>query len=180
MYFTPFFFEPKIQINPKTSKYSYTIFPSVILLSSTSADERVDSQICGTKLRYLENGQQEKNVDFQNLGWIEMERKLNFPSRATHDQEEINESLFLPSSGYTKSFFLKCNDPNKEYNGFFAALLMFASEGDNTGDAIQLVSYLNNWKKLLPPNDRVPVQPKLQFPVSWQALFGNAPPKIIF
>ena len=151
----------------------------MILLASTSADERVDSQISGTKLRYLENSQQ-RNVDFQNLGWIEMERKLNFPSRATNDQEKSNESLFLPSSGYTKSFFLKCVDPEKEYKGFFAALLMFASEGDNTGDAIQLVTYLNNWKNLLPPNNRVPEQPKLQFPVSWQALFGNAAPKIIF
>ena len=87
----------------------------VILLASTSADERVDSQISGTKLRYLDNGLTEKNSDFKKLGWIEMERKINFPSRATNDQEKNNESLFLPSSGYTKSFFLKCIDPEKEY-----------------------------------------------------------------
>ena len=152
----------------------------MILLSSTSADERVDSQISGTKLRYLDNGHTEKNSDFKKLGWIEMERKINFPSRATNDQEKTNESLFLPSSGYTKSFFLKCIDQEKEYKGFFTTLLMFASEGDNTGDAIQLVSYLNIWKNMLPPHPRAPDQPQLQFPVSWQALFGNGPPKIIF
>ena len=61
----------------------------------------------------------------------------------------------------------------------FVALLMFASEGDNSGDAIQLVSYLEQWLKVLPV-DKSLGTPRLQFPVSWQALFGNAPPAAIF
>merc|ERR1712059_107673 len=119
----------------------------VILLSSSSADERVDSQIRGSPLRYLENGKNGIGTELQNLNWIEMERKNNFPGRLSNGQEEgENDSLFLPGSGFTKSFFLKCTKPEENHGNIkFVALLMFASEGDNSGDAIQLVSYLNNW-----------------------------------
>merc|ERR1711981_464234 len=118
----------------------------VVLLASTSADERVDSQIMGSKLRYLTN----------------------------------EDSLFLPGSGYTKRFYMKCMENQNGQSLKFVALLMFASEGDNTGDAIQLVLHLQSWLKLLPTHGDGLQAPKLQFPVSWQTLFGNAPPKIIF
>lgn len=154
----------------------------VILLSSSSADERVDSQIRSSPLRYLENGKNGIRTELQNLNWIEMERKHNFPGRPTNRKEVgTSDSLFLPCSGYTKSLFLKCTNPEENYGNIeFVALLMFASEGDNSGDAIQLVSYLNNWIKLLPVGDEKTQEFRLQFPVSWNALFGNPPPKIIF
>ena len=154
----------------------------MILLSSSSADERVDSQITGSKLRYLENGHSEVKSELQQLNWIEMERKTTFPGKlSTERLEETQDSLFLPGSGYTKSFYLKCLEPNERYNKIkFIALLMFASEGDNSGDAIQLVSYLQHWLKILPVNDKSSKVPRLQFPVSWQALFGNAPPKMMY
>ena len=111
-----------------------------------------------------------------------MERKNNFPGRRSNGEEEgANDSLFLPGSGFTKSLFLKCTKPEELCGNIeFVSLLMFASEGDNSGDAIQLVSYLNNWIKMLPVGDEKGKDFRLQFPVSWNALFGNPPPKIIF
>ena len=94
--------------------------------------------------------------------------------------DSIENRLFLPGSGYTKSLHLKCLNSKANYAHIsFVALLMFASEGDNSGDAIQLVSYLDDWLKVLPV-DKGLKTPRLQFPVSWQALFGNAPPAAIF
>ena len=152
----------------------------VVLLASTSADERVDSQIMGSKLRYLVNEEGGRN-ELQNLKWVEMERKHTFPASLSNEKEEtLDDSLFLPGSGYTKRFYMKCMENQNGQSLKFVALLMFASEGDNTGDAIQLVSYLQSWLKLLPAHGDELQAPKLQFPVSWQTLFGNAPPKIIF
>ena len=144
----------------------------------------MDSQITGSKLRFLENGVEDGLQDtFKNLNWTEMEPKCNFPAKLVNEQkidDSIENRLFLPGSGYTKSLHLKCLDTKvKSANISFVALLMFASEGDNSGDAIQLVSYLEQWLKVLPV-DKSLGTPRLQFPVSWQALFGNAPPAAIF
>ena len=134
----------------------------------------------GSKLRYLVNEEDGRN-ELQNLKWVEMERKHTFPASLSNEKEEtLDDSLFLPGSGYTKRFYMKCMENQNGQSLKFVALLMFASEGDNTGDAIQLVSYLQSWLKLLPTHGDGLQAPKLQFPVSWQTLFGNAPPKIIF
>ena len=159
----------------------------VILLTSSSAEERIDSQLIGSPFRYLVNGVNGIANELQSLKWMEMELKHNFPAQQAkgHEQSD-NDSLYIPGSGYTKSFYLKCKKPKGNYSNItFAALLMFASEGDNSGDAIQLVSYLNDWMKLLPSTNEKGqdfnfFKTGLQFPVSWNSLFGNAPPKIIF
>ena len=154
----------------------------MILLSSSSADERVDSQITGSPLRYLENGKNGINAELQSLNWTEMERRQTFPARKGDGQNAgKDDSLFIPGSGYTKKFFLKCTRPEDTLGEIsFVALLMFASEGDNSADAIRLASYLNQWLKFLPVTEKNASNCGLKFPISWNALFGNPAPKVIF
>ena len=141
----------------------------------------------GSKLRFLENGtEQGLKRTFQELNWTEMEAKNTFPAKLVNEKESDDSfanTLFIPESGYTKILQQKCLDTEASYKHIgFAALLMFVSEGDNTGDAIQLVSHLHDWLKILPVNVENKGLPplRIKFPVSWKALFGNAPPTAIF
>ena len=112
-----------------------------------------------------------------------MERKENFPSASSCEGNGVglNDALFIPKSGFTKSFYLKCLDGEEQIVSF-VALLMFASEGDNSNDAIRLASHVNDWLNLIPINTSSVQGQKytFTFPVSWNALFGNAAPKVIF
>ena len=51
-------------------------------------------------------------------------------------------------------------------------------EGDNTGEATDLALYLNRWKKLFPV--AAGKNPPLDYPVSWEHLFGNPVPASIY
>ena len=55
-------------------------------------------------------------------------------------------------------------------------LLTFASEGDNSGDALRMVAVMDRWLDIVPKrSDR----PDIKFPISWEQMFGNpAPPRI--
>ena len=154
----------------------------MILLSSSSADERVDSQIIGSPVRYLENGKDGTKTELQCLNWTELERKQTFPGKQGDGQNVgSDDCLFIPGSGYTKKFFLKCSKPeNTSGDLSFVVVLMFASEGDNSGDAIRMVSYLNQWLKMLPVTEENSLNCGLKLPDSWNSLFGNPAPKVIF
>lgn len=56
-------------------------------------------------------------------------------------------------------------------------LLTFASEGDNTGDAIRMVAFVDQWLKVVP---KVNGRPALKVPISWDNMFGNQAPNQIY
>ena len=62
-------------------------------------------------------------------------------------------------------------------------LLTFASEGDNTVDAIRMVAFVDEWLKIVPKDGAAAGgagRPALKFPISWNHMFGNQPPTQIY
>ena len=57
-------------------------------------------------------------------------------------------------------------------------LFTFTSEGDNTNDAVRMVTFFNEWKKVIAPQKDGRVG--LKFPSSWALMFGNSAPGQIF
>ena len=163
----------------------------IVVLASFAADERIDSQIVGIPIRFLAN-RPEVREELKALKWEELERKNTFPSLAPRSNESA-DSLFIPGGGLAKSFY------NKRYVNFkgkisinfsnwlplcslkskvtLVELLTFASEGDNTGDAVRMVAFLDEWMKVVP---KVNDKPSLKFPISWNHMFGNSAPNQIY
>ncbi|KAL1394802.1 hypothetical protein pipiens_002978 [Culex pipiens pipiens] len=59
-------------------------------------------------------------------------------------------------------------------------LFNYVSEGDNTPDAVQLVSLLDQLKQPLLPREEDGIKIKLAIPSSWKHLFGNAAPVNVY
>jgi len=152
----------------------------LIVLASLSADERTDSQISGDGVgagggvvRFLTNAQ-EKREELLALQWQELERKSNFPSLPANADVRQADSLYIPGGGLAKTIHNKCLNAEKLT---LVELLTFASEGDNTGDAIRMVAFVDQWLKVI-PKAAATGRPTLKFPVSWQNMFGNPAPQI--
>ncbi|XP_062915691.1 proteasome assembly chaperone 2 [Mobula hypostoma] len=150
-------------------------FSRVILLSSSYAHHRVDQQLIGTPLRYLATPALQSIVGdkFQTLKWKEMEKVPAFPRIS-----EVEMELCIPGGGITKSLYAdSCTEGVP-----LAVLLIFCSEGDNIPDALNLLSFLNEWVQLIEKtSDRQSMtQPQWKFPSSWQLLFGSGIPPALF
>jgi len=146
----------------------------LIVLASFAADERTDSQIVGIPIRYLSNVLAKKE-ELKVLKCQELEQKNTFPSLppATPNAPGEVDSLYIPGGGFAKTLY------NKSLNSKLAVveLLTFASEGDNTGDAIRMVAFVDEWLKVVP---KINGRPAVKFPISWGNLFGNAAPGAIY
>jgi len=146
----------------------------VVVLSSLAADERVDCQMAAA-FRFLTNHkcQAIKEALLQTgMDLKELERKNTFPSTIPGQTEVAGDGLFLPGGGLTKSIHMK----SLELDIPVVCLLTFASEGDNSGDALRMVAVMDKWLDIVPKrSDR----PDIKFPISWEHMFGNpAPPRI--
>jgi len=149
----------------------------VVVLSSFAADERVDSQIASgqDQIRFMANAQAESIVKDKlenGLGWRELEKKRTFPSMAPG--ESASEGPYIPGGGLTKAIHLKSLDMKTP----LVCLLTFASEGDNSGDALRMVAFLDQWLQVIPK--RPDSRPALKFPISWNHMFGNPAPNRIY
>jgi proteasome assembly chaperone 2 len=84
-----------------------------------------------------------------------------------------SESQVIHGGGYAAKLLKTCNEQD------IAALILYKyiSEGDNRPDAADLVEQVNLFLQILPFEDG---KIKLSVPVSWNMLFGNAPPNEIY
>lgn len=78
---------------------------------------------------------------------------------------------------YAAKLLAACTE--KEVGAF--VLFTYVSEGDNTADAVQLVSLVDQLKQpQLLPREEDGMKIKLAIPISWKHLFGNAAPADVY
>lgn len=164
----------------------------IVLLSSLSAAERVDSQMGGSgdlyQRRFLAN-RPELVLELERCGLKELEKKSRrFPTETPQGRPEVHgEDVFIPSGGFTKRLFTTMSSSSSpSYTSSnpslpLVCLMAFASEGNNTLDAANLVMDFDRWQRVLPDvgSEQGPKQPLLRFPDSWRHLFGKAPPPTV-
>lgn len=149
-------------------------FKQVILVSSISATERVDSQIEGSPLRYHVTPAVKNLLPvFDGLSWKSLEKRPKFPYLNTEELSDENKAFFFPGGGFTKKLYEACCRDDIP----LTVLLTFCSEGDNISDAVNLFLYLNAWLKMVPKEkveDWILGKPSdFNFPASWRLLFGS-------
>jgi len=109
------------------------------------------------------------------LDWEHLEKRL-FPAPAVIEGSESVDGgvLHLPGSGITLRLYEKC-----EARGIpFLALVMFASEGDNTPEALTMFEAAN---KLFTFTSKFEVEgnatpPPISIPLTWSHFHGRAHP----
>ncbi|KAL9976490.1 hypothetical protein ACROYT_G013799 [Oculina patagonica] len=148
-------------------------FKQVVLVSSISATERVDSQIEGSPLRYLVTPAATNLLPlFDELSWKTLEKRPKFP-HVTEESPDENKDFFLPGGGFTKKLYEACCKDDIP----LAVLLTFCSEGDNISDAVNLFLYLNDWLKMVPRKEVEETvlgkKSSFVFPASWHLMFGS-------
>ncbi|XP_001647946.2 proteasome assembly chaperone 2 [Aedes aegypti] len=130
----------------------------VIILSSSFAHE--NHQVGARPYKYMAN-----------------ERFLSGHSEALEAlQWNPLEGNVIHGGGFAAKLLASCTE--KELIAF--VLFMYVSEGDNTADAVQLVSLLDQLKKPLLPREEDGLKLKLAMPSSWKHLFGNAAPVNVY
>ncbi|XP_071958377.1 proteasome assembly chaperone 2-like [Antedon mediterranea] len=150
-------------------------FSRVILLTSSFAYERIDSQITGSPLRYLTTPMLEKHPNSPTkcgLGhWKQLERRdfVWSPEPEGTSIPEAAKGVYIPGGGIAKRFFEDCCREDIA----LAILLNFCSEGDNIPHALQLANYLNEWLKVTEKSKQASGC-SFKIPSSWTLLFGNA------
>ncbi|CAH1268845.1 PSMG2 [Branchiostoma lanceolatum] len=122
-------------------------FSRVVLLTSSHAYERIDTQMTGTQLRYLLSPELEKEVGrvAGELKWTQLERRKLYPG-VEHREGEEHMGVFIPGGGITRKFYQECCEADFP----LAVLLTFCAEGDNIPDAFSLANYVNQWLQLVP------------------------------
>ncbi|XP_029637808.1 proteasome assembly chaperone 2 [Octopus sinensis] len=162
------------------------MFGQVIILTSSSAHERLDVQLHGSQFRFLLSPGQESTVgDFlQNkLKWKPLEKRPCFPAPSAIESESNRDqnmvSLYIPGGGIAKTLFTDCCDAEIPVS----VLLLFCAEGDNAWHAKYLATILNQWMNLVP----MPMSPNLlmpsdiwKIPPSWRLTFGNTFDQTLF
>ncbi|CAJ0922241.1 unnamed protein product [Ranitomeya imitator] len=120
-------------------------FSRVVLLSSSHAYQRDDSQLLGSPFRYLVTPTLQTLVadTMKALEWKEMEKLSLYPG--INDEEK---KISIPGGGFTKRLFEDWNI-NAVEGIHMAAVLKFCSEGDNVPDAFALLDHVNRWLNLL-------------------------------
>jgi len=164
-------------------------FGKVVLLSSSNANSRIDSQLEGSKLRYLCTPAVDEATLNQlrgKLNWKLLERRVALPTPSSVQlQTELKGAeptqVFIPGGGITKKVFLECAKEQIP----LVVLMLFVSEGDGVTDALAMAAYLNEWlqvvqiAKLRDGNDSVRWK-AWKVPPSWKLLFGNSAPVTIY
>jgi len=115
-------------------------FKQVICFSSTFAADRNDQQLTGVPFRFIATEKCDQSLvdELKRLEWEKLEKR-QFPAPAVIDNnqcEDLDQQgvLYLPGGGITMKMFEECQE-----NGIpFLSLIMFASEGDNTPEALTM------------------------------------------
>jgi len=153
-------------------------FSEVVVLTSSYAHERLDSQLIGSQLRYLMSPVLLKNHVTNitdNLKWKELELRPPIVGSGGVGDGDASE-IFMPGAGIAKMIYLKCIEEGVPV----AVLLTFCSEGDNAGDALQLLCYLNSWKMWIDSQKSDSKASSWKLPSSWKLMYGNRFDPILF
>ncbi|XP_070575807.1 proteasome assembly chaperone 2-like [Ptychodera flava] len=160
-------------------------FDKVILLTSSYAHERIDSQIQGSPLRYVVTPTLQDKIGMllqDDMKWCQFERRDPTWTKSLDKEEEdipdTAKGVFIPGGGIAKKLFIQgCKD-----NLPIAVLSVFCAEGDNIPDTFTLISYLNQWLALLPNQSSDSEVPSSSWtiPSSWSLLFGSGVDKSIY
>ncbi|XP_053696089.1 proteasome assembly chaperone 2 [Sabethes cyaneus] len=132
-------------------------FSEVVILSSSFAHE--NHQVGARPYRYLANESflTSRAEKLRTLQWTSAEGNV------------------IHGGGFAVALWNACSEKQ------LASLVLFnyVSEGDNTADAVQLISLLDQLKQLLPREaDGVPI--KVAIPSSWKHMYGNAAPVNVY
>lgn len=143
-------------------------FKETICLTSSHAYERIDSQLSGDQFRFLYTGDLTESLS--KLNWKQLEKRL--PSDLNHNELQTTQSkptqreAFIPGGGIAEKLFLKLKEQGKQVY----VMIVFAHEGNNIPEAIQLVNRLNEWKDLLEKCSLT----SWRLPISWKYVFGRS------
>lgn len=112
-------------------------------------------------------------ICISSLEWKQLEKR-QFPAPAVMDNTEKNDNegvLHLPGSGITKLLYEECQLQKIP----FLALIMFASEGDNTPEAMtmfQMADRIFGFRKSTSTNQDISPggRDRMIVPISWTHL----------
>nr|CAH8828367.1 unnamed protein product [Trichobilharzia regenti] len=143
-------------------------FKTVVLLSSSFATVLKDKELSAAPLQYTVSTSfsATDRKTLEELGW--------HPLRI-HDEQldyELSTVSHLPGCGVANSLFEKLN---KCCDTPVCLLNFFTSEGDNSGDALYVVCYLDNWLQLTAQLSGNKTSFRWTPPPSWNFLFGDDP-----
>lgn len=130
-------------------------FKEIVLLLSTDATYRFDSQLNDTPLRYIltssnkEDDERKKNLE--ELGWKSL--------------ESISFNQVLKNGTLSKNLYDTCVE--KKYP--LTILVMFVHEGYNIPDALQMASWVDQYKSIFPVDQK----PSWVLPNSWKYLLNS-------
>lgn len=152
---------------------------NVIMLTSSFAHQRLDSQIDDPFCRFLCTSAVDAALldKFQSeLKWKVLER--NDTLAGSNPSED---RVIIPGGGIATRFFQECMEDGIP----LIILLKFCSEGDNMPDSVELASFLNSWLRIttspkVSETTSTSLQSEWKFPASWQLMFGSGPPSTIF
>jgi len=80
-----------------------------------------------------------------SLDWKVLEKRIDHNNNLNELKEHEELASFIPGGGIAQKFHRVSKE--KDLNAF--VLIVFAHEGNNIPESIQLVSYLNEWKAYL-------------------------------
>lgn len=108
-----------------------------------------------------------------------------FLANATYERsykslvEELGWSHFQGETIYGGGFATRVLDVANEHSIPGVVLFQYVSEGDNSTDALEMCHRLNGFlRDVLPKNENGHI--RLVSPVSWNLLFGNSAPELLY
>lgn len=147
-------------------------FARVIVLSSSFAMQRKDTELMESQLRYAFT-ESFKDADRQALETRKWPALIQYKQKVLSGSAEgtCKTTYHLPGGGVASRLFDECSGPN----GIPVCLLnCFASEGDNAGDALYVVHKLSQWLNLMPEDKLASAAHDVwRAPSSWCLLYGN-------
>ncbi|XP_046842744.1 proteasome assembly chaperone 2-like isoform X2 [Xenia sp. Carnegie-2017] len=163
-----------------------------VLLTSSIASERSDSQIQNGPFRYLlsPKGKHLEKTFLDQYGWRCLEERhassvVLVVKNEKQKESERNRDVFLSGGGYTKSFYHTCCRESLP----LATFLVFCAEGDNIPEATILLYHLNIWMEFKRKknsnncesnNLAKTLEVEWHEPPSWKNLYGTPRYSTIF
>lgn len=157
-------------------------FKRVVIATSSSAQERLHTQLEGPQFRFVASPHIEEGFGdmFRNFyEWTELERRQSFPAPSVLDEgaEDKAGELYIPGGGITKTLYQDlCSEVP------VVVFLMFCAEGDNAIEAFELANRLNRWLNLIMFHSRSIVDAneeaivrysQWKVPISWKLFYGS-------
>lgn len=140
---------------------------NVICLTSILADVRKDKDLVGCQIRYLlpPKSQSDLVKKFEKFGWTEYEDPRLPELKEGWDPRRT----YIPRGGWGQILYDLGNNMGLDST----LIMMYAYEGDNTIEAMEMASAVNTWIKIIPATTWIK-------PVSWCGVYGDAPPPNLY